>query len=81
MSLQHTEHTKRNTHLQTIGTNVKSALQSGNKEARKHKLLWVVTVQWDGVSRSGVQGSKIYMLSPEPRDINLFVRVPYREKG
>ena len=52
------------------------AQASGKKNTYKYKSFWPVTV---GVSRSGVHASKIDMLSSDPRNTNLFVRVPDRE--
>ena len=46
--------------------------ERGKKKAHKHKVFWPVTVRWGGVSRSGVQGSKIYVLSSETKEHKSF---------
>ena len=40
---------------------------SAKTKAHKH-MFWPVTVRWGVVSWSGVQGSKIYVLSSEPKE-------------
>ena len=53
----------------TLNEKLNKRAVSGKKKAHKHKSFWPVTVQWGGgVSWSGVQGSKIYVLSLEPKE-------------
>ena len=50
------------------------------EKAHKHKQLCPLTA-WvrGGVSRSGGQGSNVYVLYAEPKNMNTFVRAPGRE--
>ena len=58
---------------------------SGKQKAHKHKENFPVTARVGGVSWPGFftggQGSKVHVLCAEPRNINIFVRVPGREES
>ena len=60
---------------------------SGKEKAHKHKQIFPVTARVGGMSPdrvarglpTGGQGSKVYVLCAEPKEHNIFVRVPGRE--
>ena len=66
-----------------------STCTSGKEKAHKHKQIFPVTARaggglltgWGGVSRPVARGQKFMCCVRNPRNINVFVRVPGREES
>ena len=56
-----------------------SSEESGKEKAHKHKQIFPVTARAGGVSRPVARGQKFMCCVRNPRNINVFVRVPGRE--
>ena len=66
--------------LDSDALSLMSSESSGKKKAHKHKSFLAGDPSGDrGVSRSGGQGSKFMCYPRNPRNINLFIRMPDRE--